>query len=217
MSCGSRISNAHADVRKRRMSVGDIGRIYYCVCMSICSTRVNSADWIYSNFALHLIINSHFDVLANPWLAKIHCVLLKMCFIFLYEYCLKHFLLWWEFSMLHMINAGGICKNSSKCHKWCQILTCTGVCQQILAKLSSVKFHGNKFRNSWICICRCMNSKPTHLMDMYSSFAQKALIMPTRCTRELSSIADLEQGVLKLKCMLKELAIGVMNFGIMEN
>lgn len=137
--------------------------------MSICNTRVYLLDWMYSTFALHLIINSCFDVLANPRLAKINCVLLKMCFIFLYEYCLKHFLLWWEFSMLHMINAGGICRNTSNCHNWCQILTRTGVCQQILEKLYSMKFHGNTFGNSWICICRYMNSKLTHLMDMYSS------------------------------------------------
>jgi len=66
MSCGSRISNTQADARKRRMSVGGIGRTYYCVY---------SAHWIYSYFALHFIIYSCFDVLANPWLAMINCVL----------------------------------------------------------------------------------------------------------------------------------------------
>jgi len=59
------------------------------VCTSICSTRVYSADWIYSNVAVHFIIYTCFDVLANPWLAKIICVLLKMCLIFLYKYHLE--------------------------------------------------------------------------------------------------------------------------------
>jgi hypothetical protein len=127
------------------------------VCMITCGTRVYSSDWIYSNFAVHLIIYSCFDVLANTQLAKINCVLLALCFIFLCKYCLKHFLLWWEFSKMHMIYAGGICKNTSKCYNWSEILKCTGVCQQILAKFSNMKFHGNTFRNSWICTCRCMD------------------------------------------------------------